>query len=308
MHDPTNSGLTLDDAALRRLAGMWQFAGRDDVEYPVAADGFGKWMQSSEALKGALSTVTDVITGICDALSAGDFKTAGEIAFGGLKVAFLEGVAALKGIWADWKTSIQQTAAEAFLGVMDAFDEMLTEMKVALKKYGWMGGLTGYAASRMLDSPEKLRADRAQRRELFGQTVIDANESIAGANRADVQRSRDAAAAAMADLTAAINRARSNAVSPHPLDLPMGENPSHLTGPAAATEAAQQMEEARESAFRFSSVGTFSAAGASMLAGTTTRRLQDDSKKTAENAKKIAESNEKMLDLAKRSKPGLAFT
>ncbi len=187
----------------------------------LGMNAFRKWVDENGAL---LTAVTDFLGGVRDALSAGDIGLAAEIAWAGVKTAWAAGVAWVMEATNDWKTSLQQTMSEAFLGLgriagnvwngiadaaqtaadfmVDIFQSAVGAVARAFAFVGEKIGLLEEGTAEQLGKDQEKNASdrkaarqkrddatlrqRAKEEEAFGQTVLDANKAIADSNRAAI--------------------------------------------------------------------------------------------------------------------------
>lgn len=68
------------------------------------------------------TTAIGTFNGIKNALAAGDWKLAADIAWAGLKVAWLQGIAPLKQAWTDFKFSFMEIGYSAFYGIQEVWE------------------------------------------------------------------------------------------------------------------------------------------------------------------------------------------
>lgn len=86
--------------------------------------------------------VGGVVTGISDALSAGDIALAAQILWTGLKVAWLTGVNALDKVWQEFLNGFWKVAYTAFYGVQAAWEELQHGLEVVwIESVAFLGGL-----------------------------------------------------------------------------------------------------------------------------------------------------------------------
>lgn len=76
------------------------------------------------------SIASDTFTGIADALSYGDIELAANILWGGLRVVWKRGVAALSGIWDGVRTAVVQTFNEAVGGVLMLWNSFTSKLDI----------------------------------------------------------------------------------------------------------------------------------------------------------------------------------
>jgi len=81
----------------------------------------------------------DAFKGIADALAAGNIRTAAEILWTGLELAFVQGTAGLRNVWTAFKLFFVTTAANAFFGVL----EVWTKVSSALQTL-WAAGAAAF--------------------------------------------------------------------------------------------------------------------------------------------------------------------
>ena len=102
-------------------------AGAAIVAYTGAAGDAIKWL--GDRFGRLVADVDTALTGIEAALTSGDLETASEILWLGLKTVWANGVNALKALWIDLKSSIVQTASEAFTGILVAAEWSYSQLR-----------------------------------------------------------------------------------------------------------------------------------------------------------------------------------
>lgn len=191
----------------------------------IGFNAFQDWISSHQEL---LAGVTSFLGGIRDALSAGEIQLAAEILWAGIKTAWAAGVAWVMETTNGWKTSLQQTMSELWLGlgkyaddfwngiadagtaaadfISDAFQACVNGIAKAFAYVGEKIGLLEEGTAEILQKDqEKSAADRQAARmkrdqdtakqrvrdeELFGETVLEANKAIADANRQAIEAAK----------------------------------------------------------------------------------------------------------------------
>lgn len=212
----------------------------------LGMNAFKEWVNANGEL---LTAVTDFLGGVRDALSAGDIALAAEIAWAGVKVAWAAGVAWVMETTNGWKTSLQQTMSEAFIGLemiatnvwngiadaaqaaadfmVDIFQSAVGAVGRAFAFVGEKIGLLEEGTAAQLGKDQEQNAaerqaarekrdkatakSRIQAEDDFGQTVIDANKSIAEANRAAIDAAKADFEAKRQELVGLQDKAKQNA-------------------------------------------------------------------------------------------------
>lgn len=217
----------------------------DIVRHGLAA--FREWIATQGDL---IAGITSFVKGVRDSLASGDIAGAARIVWQGIKVAWQTGIVEVMAATLEWKTSLQQTMSEAWLGIVNiagnvwnslkdgwrsAADFVVDVYSAALRKVakavaalaGKLGfdkiaaGAAGFAATE--DSAARTRQDERARRdadiakqrrrdeEAFGETVAEANRMIAESNRAALKGAQDDLARAKAELDTLVGNAAKKA-------------------------------------------------------------------------------------------------
>lgn len=79
-----------------------------------------------------LQSTLEFVGGVRDALSAGDLALASRILWLGLKSVWLSGINALMEPWTRWKTDFQQTASDAFFGVLEVANNVWASLRASV--------------------------------------------------------------------------------------------------------------------------------------------------------------------------------
>lgn len=288
----------------------------DIVRHGLAA--FREWIATQADL---VAGITSFLGGIRDALSAGDIAGAARILWQGIKVAWQAGIVNVMDATLEWKTSIQQTMSEAFLGlvqvatdawngikdaarvaadfIVDVYQKAVASVTRALASLGEKVGLLdkGTAAAASSDNDSRARArqeERAKRdaaiakerraqEEAFGETVAEANRMIAESNRQSLKAAQSDLSRAKADLDALVGDAAQK----------------------AADVGRKLPDAAKLGDVKTSVVGTFSGAAAAGLdvSMAPLKKVEEHTKKTAEATNKMADA---LADI--RDAGGLAYT
>lgn len=225
------------------------------------------------AFAGLRDTATETLGGIADAMEAGDLQAAAEVLWAGIKLAWAQGIAAIKGMWAE----LTATIAKAMASLWEALDALVAEgPAIAAQIAGDLGpiigrvrqgfasggvggavagGLTGAGISAgMAVAGDPARASAATARQKLFAAIRDVLrgdlEARLGELADEVERSRQAFAKARESAA----QARRNAEGAR-----MGPTEPPGAGQRAETEAEMQRQLAAMTR------GTFNAAAAQAL-------------------------------------------
>lgn len=191
----------------------------------IGFNAFQDWIGSHQELIGS---VTSFLGAIRDALSAGEIELAAQVLWAGVQTAWAAGVAEVMAATVEWKTSLQQTVSEAWLGlgkaaddfwngladagtaaadfISDAFQACVNGIAKAFAYVGEKIGLLEEGTAEILQQDQQKGAadrqasrakrdqaiakQRARDEELFGETVLEANRAIAEANTRAVEEAK----------------------------------------------------------------------------------------------------------------------
>lgn len=256
------------------------------------------------ALFSKLGTIaTETFGGIADALTGGQWALAGQIAWTGLKAAFLTGMAAIEKPWLEFTTGLMMAFDWAITGIRRVWTSVSTWIAEQLLTI--FGAIQKAAAALGIELAPGLNVDQAikalhqdKARTMAGLDAARASRDEARARQlstdlADTQR-------ALAELEtqrkalnsdAAKTAAEAATLKAGPSLAPAGGGPGIPKRPdLAALLAGADLATASAGAAAPSAAGTFSAAAAMMLAGPDDRaeRTANATERTAKATEKIA--------------------
>lgn len=275
----------------------------DIVRNGLAA--FREWITTQADL---VAGITSFLGGIRDALSAGDIAAAANILWQGIKVAWRAGIMAVMDATLEWKTSIQQTMSEAFMGlvkmatdawsgirdaatlaadvIVNVYEKAVAKVTKALAVLGEKVGIfdEGTAAMAGEDNDRRAKArteERARRdaaiakdlrkaEEEFGETVAEANRMIADSNRNALKAAQDDLSRAKSDLDSLVGDAA-----------------------AKAADVGRKLPDVvKFGDVKTSVLGTFSGAAASAMDASVApmKKVEEHTKKTADATKQMADT------------------
>ncbi|TXH48566.1 MAG: hypothetical protein E6Q97_24475 [Desulfurellales bacterium] len=275
---------------------------------------FQNWIGTQKEL---IASVTEFLGGIRDALAAGDIALAANILWAGIKVAFQAGITAIMQPWTEWKTSFQQTASEAFLGVLKIANDVWQAMRAAARATGdfltdSFGSAVDWTAQKLIDLQEATGILTQQEGDDMRRTLTEDQERAAR----DKQRDRNARDQAIEEE----RRKREEEFGQSVLDaneaIAQANNAqleqSRRDLQTAKDELAGLIGQARDKAPRAdlkppdivnlaerttSTTGTFSAAAARGLGGVNPlKKVEDNTKAAADAAKQQQELLEEIRD------------
>ena len=287
----------------------------DIVRNGLAA--FREWITTQADL---VAGITSFLGGIRDALAAGDIAAAANILWQGLKVAWNAGIVAVMDATLEWKTSIQQTMSEAFLGlvkmatdawngirdaatvaadvIVNVYENAVSKITKAIAEFGEDVGIfdEGTAAMAGEDNDRRAKArtegrarrdaaiaqERRKAEEEFGETVAEANRMIAESNRNALKAAQDDLSKAKSDLDSLVSDAAEK----------------------AADVGRKLPDVVKLGDVKTSVLGTFSGAAASAMDASVApmKKVEEHTKKTADATKQMADT---LADI--RDSGGLVF-
>lgn len=156
----------------------------------------GRWM--AETLMNdfgtAFGTVKDTIRGVTDALKAGEFRLAGEIAMTGLKLAFFEATKSIHAVWIQFNKKLIDTlvsAGKAMIGVIQKVANKINEAWGGFQI--WARGSDDYSkAEAIAKEMHELKARRSSMTpEAFEKAYRDLVARTSGTLEAEATKNND---------------------------------------------------------------------------------------------------------------------
>ena len=211
--------------------------------------------------------------GIVDALKAGDFALAGEIAMAGLRLAFARATKDIRVLWTHWVHDL----AGALLVLKSVADKTLNSIVTGVGEFVYRGvGEEGKANA--------LKAARSALNAVSDQRLQREFKALEG-SRADAVKGYEDE---VARLEGELRRLRDRAA---PEDAPTPPEPEAPMPQLPRMEAlAQAVQAVEQSALRLRAIGTFNAAAAEGVAGAATavqNRIASATQATAQNTSSI---------------------
>lgn len=149
-----------------------------------------------EAFSGIISDVQDTVGGVVDALSAGDFELAAQVAMAGLNVVWRTGLASLTEVWSRFKDSVLRLWIDMRAKIQSGWAQMFAElsrafpglMEIAAKAGMFLKGIFQTIARKTLELTGVITAEESKQ---AAEQLVKDNQAELRASIDEISRAHD---------------------------------------------------------------------------------------------------------------------